>query len=83
LRDLPDRGSRGLVVAILAFMLMTLIANLKGVQIDFDPINIYFWLFAGVMFRLRYLEPGAAGATMSRASGTELLRPRKLILEAP
>ncbi len=56
LRALSDQSLRRLAMSILVFVLMTLTINLKGFQIDMDPINVYFWVFVGVMFRLPYLE---------------------------
>lgn len=38
--------------AILAFCIVIVVGSLKGWQIDIDPINVYFWLFAGIQIGL-------------------------------
>ena len=30
--------------------------SFKGWQIDLDPINVYFWVFAGFLLKLGYLD---------------------------
>ncbi len=58
--------------ALLAFLIWNLIYNLKGQYMDIDPINVYFWLFAGVLARLPALDGGAsAEAAQARPAGGE------------
>jgi hypothetical protein len=47
--------------AILALLGWVLIYSLKAQYFDLDPINIYFWLFAGILMRLPRLERREAG----------------------
>ena len=54
-RSLREPTLKG-VSAPLGFLLWTLIYGLKAQPIDFDPINVYFWLFAGVLARLPAIE---------------------------
>ncbi|MBA3717019.1 MAG: hypothetical protein H0W87_02170 [Actinobacteria bacterium] len=42
--------------AILALMGWVLLYSLKAQYLDLDPINIYFWLFAGILMGLPRLE---------------------------
>ncbi len=42
--------------AILALMCWVLIYCLKAQYFDLDPINVYFWLFAGILMSLPRLE---------------------------
>ena len=42
--------------AILALMGWVLVYSVKAQYFDLDPINIYFWLFAGIMMGLPRLE---------------------------
>jgi hypothetical protein len=42
--------------AYTAFAIVIAIQNLKGWSIDLDPINVYLWIFAGILFKLPYLE---------------------------
>jgi hypothetical protein len=30
--------------------------SFKGWQMDLDPINVYFWHFTGILFKLPYVE---------------------------
>jgi hypothetical protein len=57
-RRTGDRDLRQVAAALLAFLLWTLVYLSKGAEIDLDPINVYFWLFAGILLRL----PALAGA---------------------
>jgi hypothetical protein len=51
LRSSPDRELRAVGAAILAFIVWNLIYNLKGSLMNLDPINVYLWLFAGLLLR--------------------------------
>jgi hypothetical protein len=53
---LRDPGLRAVSAAILALMVWNFAYNVKGQYIDLDPLNVYFWLFAGILFRLPALE---------------------------
>ena len=54
-RRLQDPGLRSCSAAIVAFIITMAINSFKGWQIDLDPINVYFWFFAGILFKLEYL----------------------------
>ncbi len=56
-RRIRDKGLRSCAAAILAFIVTMALNSFKGWQMDFDPINVYFWLFAGILFKLEYLPP--------------------------
>jgi len=53
--NLSDGPSRQMAAAIGAFLATFILYNFKGVMIDFDPINVYFWLMAGLLFKLPLL----------------------------
>ena len=55
-RSLQDPGLRSCSAAILAFVITMALNSFKGWQIDLDPINVYFWVFTGILFKLEYLE---------------------------
>ena len=55
-RRIADPGLRQVSAALLAFVLWTLVYLTKGAEIDLDPINVYFWLFAGILLRLPLLQ---------------------------
>jgi len=55
-RCLKDEKLRGAAAAILAFIITVVLNSFKGWQIDLDPINVYFWFFAGILLKLKYLN---------------------------
>ena len=52
---IQDAGLRSCAIAILAFIIVIAINSFKGWQIDLDPVNVYFWVFAGILLKLKYL----------------------------
>jgi hypothetical protein len=42
--------------ALLTFAIIMFLNSFKGWQIDLDPINVYYWLFAGLLLKLPVLE---------------------------
>ena len=57
---LRDAGLRVASGAMLAFLLWIVIYGLKGQYADLDPLNVYFWLFAGFLARIPTLDESAA-----------------------
>ena len=55
-RRLNDRRLRSAAAAILAFIVTIVLNSFKGWQIDLDPINVYFWFFAGILLKLKYID---------------------------
>ena len=55
-RRLKDKGLRSAAAAILAFIITIVLNSFKGWQIDLDPINVYFWFFAGILLKLKCLD---------------------------
>lgn len=51
-----DPQLRVVSAAILAFLAWALISSVKGQYLDFDPVNVYFWLFAGVLAKIAVLD---------------------------
>ncbi len=74
LQTLRDPALKGVAAALVAFFATITIHSGKGWQIDYDPINIYFWLFAGILYKLRALEPARATESL-RAHLMHLHRP--------
>lgn len=56
LRSIKDRSLRSCAAAFLAFFIVIAIHSGKGWQIDYDPLNIYLWVFVGLMFKLPALD---------------------------
>jgi hypothetical protein len=51
-----DPSLRAASAALLAFIAWNLIYLTKGSYLDLDPINVYFWLFAGMLSRIPSLD---------------------------
>lgn len=51
--------------AYTTFALVMMVQSLKGWSMDVDPINVYFWLFAGILCKLPYLEAPATSRARS------------------
>ncbi len=55
-REMSQPLTRQVAGAIFALLAIFTIYNFKGLMIDLDPMNIYFWLLAGVLFKLPVLD---------------------------
>jgi hypothetical protein len=52
-----ERQKIGVIsAAIVSLLIWTLIYNVKAQYMDFDPLNVYFWLLAGILVKLPSLE---------------------------
>lgn len=56
--------------ALLAVLIWTLIYNVKAQYIDLDPLNVYFWLFAGLAFKIQAIgrRPQPEGSQDAQAT---------------
>jgi hypothetical protein len=59
IRKLKDPSLRGLGVSLFAFLVVVVAYLYKGAVLDFDPLNVFFWLFAGILLKLPALEKGS------------------------
>lgn len=79
LRALKDKGLRGAAAALVAFFVVITIHSGKGWQVDYDPINVYFWIFAGILFKLTALDAtpplSTAAASKQRPATAAIPRP--------
>ena len=55
-RRLCDPGLRACAAALVAFLIALTLYSFKGWFIDLDPVNVYFWVFAGLLVRLPHLQ---------------------------
>jgi hypothetical protein len=53
---LHDRALRAFGAGILAFLFLEVVYLVKGAFLDIDPLNVYFWLFAGILMKLPKLD---------------------------
>lgn len=60
LRAAKDKALRSCAAVLVAFFIAIAIHSGKGWQVDYDPINIYLWVFAGILFKLTHLDAVAA-----------------------
>jgi hypothetical protein len=59
-RRLRDPGLITMASAILGLMIWGIAYTVKAQYLDFDPLNMYFWLFTGVLFKLAVIDRGEA-----------------------
>ena len=55
-RRLRDPGLIAMASAILGLMIWGIVYTVKAQYLDFDPLNLYFWLFTGILFKLAVLD---------------------------
>jgi len=69
-RRLRDSGLHACSAALLAFLITMALNSFKGWLVDLDPINVYFWVFSGVLAKLPYLDsrPGELSRTPTEES---------------
>lgn len=51
-RAARDPMARSCTAAITGFVILMAAHSFKGWQIDLDPINVWYWVFIGILFRL-------------------------------
>jgi hypothetical protein len=56
LRKICDRDLRGVAIALLALLTLVVLYLIKGSFLDYDPLNVYFWFFAGLLMKLPSLD---------------------------
>lgn len=56
-RHIRSEPMKSVSATILAFCITISLSSFKGWQIDLDPINVYFWMFAGILLKLQHLDP--------------------------
>ena len=52
LRQVKDPTLRAIGIGLLAFIITTVIYLYKGAVLDYDPLNVCFWLFAGILMKI-------------------------------
>jgi hypothetical protein len=62
-----DARPRQLAAPVAALLLLTVVSLFKGPYIDLDPLNVYFWLFAGMLLGL-YRAVGAVPGLGAKAA---------------
>jgi len=68
-RQLADPGLRACAAALVAFLITMALNNFKGWLIDLDPINVYFWVFVGLLAKLTYLDAPPGKSTGQPSEG--------------
>lgn len=56
LRELRDPSLRAFGIGLLSFLTIVVAYLYKGTVLDYDPLNVCFWLFAGILMKLPELE---------------------------
>lgn len=68
---LEDPQLRSVSAALLAVLIWNIVYSAKGQNMDFDPMDVYFWLFAGVLARVHALDREAATAPVTEPSSLD------------
>jgi hypothetical protein len=55
-RGLHDRGLKILAAVLVAILAWTMLYDVKAQYADLDPLNVYFWLLAGILLKLPALD---------------------------
>jgi uncharacterized membrane protein YhaH (DUF805 family) len=71
LRRLRDRGLRATAAALLGFLIVAMLCSFKAWLLDLDPVNVYFWFFAGVLASLPALDAAREDASERTEIGEE------------
>lgn len=66
-RALRDPELRSMSAAFVALFVWTVIYTIKTAYIDYDPLDVYIWLFIGLQWRLRTMEHELEPADQSPA----------------
>lgn len=74
---LSDPGLKSAAAATTAFFITIAIHSTKGWQIDYDPLNVYMWIFAGLLFKLPMLDPRQRQYETQRHQVQAALRARR------
>ncbi len=81
-RRLRDPGLRTVSAAIVGLLIWAVAYTVKAQYLDFDPLNIYFWLFTGILFKLVVLDREGGRSNGSAARPPDCLH-GELVPEAP
>jgi hypothetical protein len=73
---LSDPGLKGVAAAVTAFFITIAIHSTKGWQVDYDPVNVYMWIYAGMLFKLPFLDPRHQHAEAQRRRIESAMRAR-------
>ncbi len=74
-RRLRDPGLIAMASAILGLMIWGIAYTVKAQYLDFDPLNLYFWLFTGILFKLAVLDRAEAPPPERRPETRSALQP--------
>jgi hypothetical protein len=69
-----DRRLQSCSAALLAFLALISVHGLKGWLIDMDPVNVLFWLFAGMLLKLPVLASQGAARPAASSLAARLRR---------
>jgi hypothetical protein len=81
-RRLQDPYLRAVAGAMVAFIGVIAVNSTKGWILDIDPVNVYFWIFVGILFRLPALDHQPAADPHS-SDATATLHPFLKSLNRP
>lgn len=80
-----DPALKSCVSALFAFFIVIYVNSAKGWILDLDPMNVYFWVFVGIMVKLPYIDYGGSAVTDAdtlRALAAKSAAARKMPMDA-
>ncbi len=69
-RRLQDPQLRSISAALVTLVLFLVFNNFKGTNLDFDPTNVVFWLFIGMLLKLPRIDSARIPAAGQPSSST-------------
>jgi hypothetical protein len=73
LRRLRDPGLHATAAALYAFVIVAMLYSFKTWLLDLDPVNVYFWLYAGLLACLPALDRAGEEASAPPSVSEEAL----------
>jgi hypothetical protein len=73
-RALANPVGKAYANSLLAFLIISVVNAGKASYLDLDPLNVYFWLYAGVLLRIPQMTTGAIRARGPAAKRIEVAR---------
>jgi hypothetical protein len=71
--QMVNQSLRSCAAALTAFIAIVFLLNFKGWYMDIDPINVYFWIFTGLLFSLPLVDQCLTANKSGSDEATHLL----------
>ncbi len=74
---------KAVTASIAGLVIIMAVSNFKSFRMDFDPLNMYYWIFIGVLFRIRSINSMERKHPESKdvSANSSVLKTKKLATE--